>query len=147
MSPGLLVALAAVIAFGGWSASRQVRSARRNAAGQCAHCGAALGDPADAFYVEGLLVCSRCAARTRRAVRASFALIALLTLVGAAAFMFGIGSDLRRGAHYTLSEWMYLLGMATLAVGGVPVLFWLIVRGMKAENRAARARRAADEVA
>lgn len=120
----------------GYSLWRDARSRRRIAAKQCVRCGVQTVDPVDLTRTElgtqvPLLMCERCATSTQQNHRAAFWLFLTLCGIGLGAVVFGMSSDLRRGVHYSLWDFVWLPGVILLPA---LVLLRIFRRGRDREN-------------
>jgi hypothetical protein len=120
----------------GYSLWRDARSRRRIAAGQCVRCGMETVDPVDLTRTEvgpqvPLLMCERCATRTRQNHRAAYWLFLTFCGIGLGAVVFGMSSDLRRGVHYSFWDFVWLPGM--ILIPGLALLR-IFRRGLDRDN-------------
>ena len=127
---------ATIVATLGYSVLRDARSRRRIAAGQCVRCGVQTVDPVDLTQTEvgprvPLLMCERCATWTRQNHWAAYWLFLIFCGIGLGAVVFGMSSDLRQGANYSLWDYVWLPGV--IVVPGL-VLLRIFRRGLDRDD-------------
>ena len=99
----------------------QRRSGRRNLRGQCAYCGTVLAEAG--HQVEGVAICSSCAARTQRRVRSAVrGLIGILGLFVAAGLVATVMSIARGDSDL----WLFLGIFGGSLVVMVFVVYWFV---------------------
>ncbi len=112
------------------NALRRFRGRRRNDRGRCGVCGAELHTQPDpeAFRIDGIIVCTGCAARARRSM-----LVSMWSVVGV-----GIGLPIATGVVLALTGWSWpAMLVSFLPAGVVGTALSLEVKRMKRANRRA----------